>query len=139
MKLLSLLLAFNVLIASTGLSLHTHSCSVAETSAVNLTEKGCKTEKMKKMDCCAPSTDCGSQEEEDGCCSDEQQYYKEDLLGTVSEKDQLSLPLIYPVPLAVISELWSVEQVELQFQIKDGLPPGASQSPPTAMLQVFRC
>ncbi|MCP4123456.1 MAG: hypothetical protein GY751_17030 [Bacteroidetes bacterium] len=139
MKLLSLLLAFNVLIASTGLSLHTHSCSATETSVVNLTEKGCKTEKMKKMDCCAPSTDCGSQEQEDGCCSDEQQYYKEDLLGTISEKDQLSLPFIYPTPLAVIFEIWLVDQIELQHQIAEGLPQGACQSPPTAMLQVFRC
>ena len=136
MKIVSLIVAFNILVISMGFTVPVLSCSAID--AVAQEEIDRSSEPSKKVVCCASKDNCSSNENDDGCCDDNSQYFQQDFAATLQLKEDL---LAKPAIIAIFSANLLYPPMLFKKQKAPTLQClfGVFHGPPSVLLQVFRC
>lgn len=139
MKLISFILSFNLLVASTGVPVFTHICKASEIGTVSVLENDL-TDQRKDASCCGPKK-CGqpSDSDQEDCCETNTDWYKQDIdaLIVLHESYSAKMPVMV-LSLAGRSAIAEVFPIKIHpADRSEPVIPAQGISPPA--LQVFRC
>lgn len=134
MRALAFILSLQVLTASVGWSVYTHTCLKAAESITSLFHAGCGGHDAGSSPCCGDRSDSCSDGED--CCYDEFRYYGEPMEAAKVPQPQDHHPELESIPAFCFHYVAEgLRRVEM--------PRGPSPGPPGndihAFLQVFRC
>lgn len=133
MRALAFILSLQVLTASVGWSVYTHTCLKAAESITSLFHAGCGGHDAGSSPCCGDRSDSCSDGED--CCYDEFRYYGEPMEAAKVPQPTDHEPELRAAPVCLhpVSEGLRITGISLRPA------PGPAAIDRHAFLQVFRC
>jgi hypothetical protein len=141
MKFLSIVIALNIFVASTGITLYTHICNLSNDVFISVVDMSCDDEGEVKGCCAQKAASCqiNPPQSGDDCCESQGAYYKQEITAMLAVHDKTT-PELPVLDMPYSFENVSKAVIEKSLTPKSySLLPAADTGPDLAALQVFRC